>query len=53
MTYICWGFMGRKRLKPDYNQKKIMQELIDITKELYDRKLSASEVQALYKLGAN
>lgn len=29
--------MGRKRLKPDYNQKKIMQELIDITKELYDK----------------
>ena len=28
--------MGRKRLKPDYNPKKIMQELIDITKELYD-----------------
>ena len=29
--------MGRKRLKPDYNPEKIMQELIDITKELYDK----------------
>lgn len=37
-------FMGRKRLKPDYDPKKIMQELIDITKELYDRKLSYRQI---------
>ena len=36
--------MGRKRLKPDYDPKKIMQELIDITKELYDRNLSYRQI---------
>ena len=36
--------MGRKKLKPDYDPKKIMQELIDITKELYDRKLSYRQI---------
>lgn len=29
--------MGRKGLKPDYNPEKIMKELIDVTKELYDK----------------
>ncbi|MBR4344193.1 MAG: hypothetical protein IKP88_16090 [Lachnospiraceae bacterium] len=28
-------YMGRKRLKPEYNPEKIMKELIDIVKELY------------------
>ena len=36
--------MGRKKLKPEYDPKKIMQELIDITKELYDRKLSYRQI---------
>ena len=36
--------MGRKKLKPDYDPKKIMQELIDITKELYDRNLSYRQI---------
>ena len=36
--------MGRKKLKPDYDPRKIMQELIDITKELYDRKLSYRQI---------
>lgn len=36
--------MGRKRLKPDYDPKKIMQEIIEITKELYDRKLSYRQI---------
>lgn len=42
--YIKEGFMGRKRLKPDYDPKKIIQELIDITKELYDMKLSYRQI---------
>ncbi|MBO4510042.1 MAG: hypothetical protein J5718_01700 [Lachnospiraceae bacterium] len=36
--------MGRKKLKPDYNPKKILQELIDITKEIYDGKLSYRQI---------
>lgn len=36
--------MGRKKLKPDYDPKKIMQELIDVTKELYDLKLSYRQI---------
>ena len=36
--------MGRKKLKPDYDPKKIMQELIDITKELYDKENSYRQI---------
>lgn len=36
--------MGRKKLKPDYDPKKIMQDIIDITKELYDRKYSYRQI---------
>ena len=36
--------MGRKRLKPDYNPERIMQELIDITKELYDKENSYRQI---------
>ena len=36
--------MGRKRLKPDYNPKRIMKELIDITKDLYNKKYSYRQI---------
>ena len=36
--------MGRKKLKPDYNPEKIMKELIDITKELYDKENSYRQI---------
>ena len=36
--------MRRKKLRPDYDPKKIMREFIDITKELYDRKLSYRQI---------
>ena len=39
-----WEFMGRKRLKPDYNPEKIMKELIGVTKELYYKENSYRQI---------
>lgn len=36
--------MGRRKLKPDYNPERIMKELIDITKDLYDKKYSYRQI---------
>ena len=36
--------MGRKKLKLNYDPQKILQELIDITKELYEKKLSYRQI---------
>ena len=36
--------MGRKRLKPDYNSERLKKELIDITKDLYDKKYSYRQI---------
>ena len=32
--------MGRKKLQPNYNPVRIMKDLIDIAKDLYDKKYS-------------